>query len=136
MVAAVAPDHRLAARPSIKATDLREEVWTAPSSTGLLARFCADHGFAPRIAFLTSDVLASRALIASGLCVTLTPRLIAQEFHGVAILPVRDAPLRALYAVVPEAGVSPLAQAMLAALAASITPPDGSATRRPAPSSP
>jgi DNA-binding transcriptional LysR family regulator len=129
MVAAVPPDHPLAARERIEASDLAEEVWTAPSSTGLIARFCATHGFAPRIAFVTSDVLASRALIASGLCVTLTPRLVAQEFHGVAILPVSDAPLRTLYAVVPDAGVSPSALAMLAAL----TPPGDSAAPRRAP---
>jgi DNA-binding transcriptional LysR family regulator len=116
MVAAVPPDHRLAGRATIRASDLAEEVWTAPSSSGLLVRYCAEHGFEPRIAFLTSDVLASRALIAGGLCVTLTPRLAARELHGVAILQVKDAPLRSLYAVTPDAGESPFARSMLAAL--------------------
>ncbi len=75
MVAALPPGHRLARRKSIRVTDLAEDVWTAPSASGLLVRYCADHGFEPRIAFLTSDVLASQALVAGGHCVTLVPRL-------------------------------------------------------------
>jgi DNA-binding transcriptional LysR family regulator len=136
MVAALPPDHRLAQRSVIHASELAEDVWTMPSSTGLIARFCAEQGFEPRVAFQITDVLATRGLIASGLCVALPPRLVAREFHGVAIVPVENAPLRSLYAVTPDAGENPHARTLLAALQAEVTPPAGSATPPPAPSRP
>jgi DNA-binding transcriptional LysR family regulator len=117
------PGHRLAGRKSIPITDLAEDVWTAPSASGLIVRYCAEHGFEPRIAFLTTDVLASQALVAGGHCVTLVPQLISGVTPGVAAVPVRDAPLRSLYAVVPDAGVRPIARTMLAALEEVTRPP-------------
>jgi DNA-binding transcriptional LysR family regulator len=132
MVAALPPGHRLAGRKSVRATDLADEVWTAPSASGLVARYCAEHGFEPRIAFLTSDVLASQALVAGGHCVTLVPQLVADVTPGVAAVPVQDPPLRSLYAVLPDAGARPIARTMLAALEA-VTRPGGSARPRSAP---
>lgn len=132
MVAALPLDHRLAKRRSLRVTELAEDVWTAPSTTGLLVRYCTEHGFEPRIAFRTSDVLASRALIAGGHCVTLTPQLVGSEMRDVAIVPLQDPPLRTLYAVTPDAGVRPFARAMLAALDA-VTQPAGNARPGSAP---
>jgi len=127
MVAALPLDHRLAKRKSIRITELAEEVWTAPSATGIIARFCREHGFEPRIAFQSSDVLANRSLVAAGHCVALMPTLVTHEIPGIAFVPVQEAPLRSLYAVVPDAGVRPSAATMLAALR-EVTAPAGSAT--------
>jgi DNA-binding transcriptional LysR family regulator len=132
MIAALPADHRLAGRKSIRVTELAEEVWTAPSTEGIIARFCRANGFEPRIAFLSADVLANRALVAAGLCVALMPTLVSGGIDGVVFVPVQEAPLRSLYAVVPDAGVRPFAQTMLAALE-EVTQPGGSATRGSAP---
>jgi DNA-binding transcriptional LysR family regulator len=129
MVAALPLDHRLAGRKSIRITELADDVWTAPSASGMIVRYCAEYGFEPRIAFLITDVLASRALVAAGHCVALTPQLISGVSRDVAIVPVQDAPLRSLYAVVPDAGVRPFAETMLAALR-EVTAPAGDAARR------
>jgi hypothetical protein len=57
------------------------------------------------VAFVTRDVLAIRALVAAGLAVTLTPRLIAGHLSGVHALALRDEPpRRVLYALTPERG--------------------------------
>jgi DNA-binding transcriptional LysR family regulator len=81
-----------------------------------VARTCRGAGFEPRIAFLASDPLAIRAVIASGLAVTLTSRLLAGQLHGVRIAAVRGEPARrALYALLPDSGARPLDRAMLSA---------------------
>jgi DNA-binding transcriptional LysR family regulator len=129
MIAALPADHRLAGRKSIRIAELAEEVWTAPSADGIIARFCRRQGFEPRIAFLSSDVLANRALVAAGLCVALMPQLVSGGIPGITSVPVHDAPLRSLYAVVPDAGVRPFAETMLAALR-EVTAPAEVATPR------
>src|ERR671929_140136 len=49
-----------------------------------------------------ADPLASRALVASGVAVTLLPRLLRDELPGVAVIPLTgDVPVRRLYAVTP-----------------------------------
>jgi DNA-binding transcriptional LysR family regulator len=64
-------------------------------------------------------VLAIRALVAAGLGVTLTPRLIAGHLHGVHVLDLRDdPPRRALYALTPRTGTRAGARAFLDALRA------------------
>src|SRR6476646_8167020 len=64
---------------------------------------------------LTRDVLAIRALVAGGLAVTLTSRLIAGHLEVPRILELRDEPpRRALYALTPRAGTRAAAQEFLA----------------------
>ena len=142
MVLAVPPRHRLARRRTIDLADLADESWTAPSYDGLVARTCRAAGFEPQIAFLASDPLAIRGLIASGLAVTLTSRLLAGQLHGVHIAAVRGEPARrAVYALLPDSGVRPVDREMLSAtrhafaivVTAGLTPPlvgssDASAT--------
>ena len=77
MVAALPPRHRLARRRRIDLEQLADDPWTAPSRDGLVHRTCLAAGFEPNIAFVTRDVLAFRELVASGLAVTLTGRLLA-----------------------------------------------------------
>jgi DNA-binding transcriptional LysR family regulator len=116
-VAVVGPRHRLARRKTIRLAELAAETWTAPSAEGLLRRACVAAGFEPDLAFLTRDVLAIGALVAAGLAVTLTPRLIAGHLAGVRVLELRDdPPRRAVYALTPRTGTSAAARAFLAAL--------------------
>ena len=117
MVAAVSTTHRLARRRRIDLAALAGDVWTAPSERGLVRRACIAAGFEPRIAFKTTDPLAIRALVASGLAVTLMPRLLTAQHTGIRTLALAGgAPHRAIYALVAEAGVTPTAIAALDAL--------------------
>lgn len=131
MVAVLADDHRLAGRRRIALSELADEPWMAPESEGLFVDACRAAGFEPRIAILTRDPLAARAIAAAGLAVSLTPRLLASlELPGIVTRPLRGiAPRRALYAIAPAEGAHPLARELTDELAAAISP-RRSATRR------
>jgi DNA-binding transcriptional LysR family regulator len=114
MLAALPAGHRLAGRKRLRLAELADDTWTSASRGALIYRSCIAAGFEPRIAFLTSDPLAIRRLVAGGLAVTLIPRLLAGEFPGVAVVPLAgDAPRRRLYALTPAAGVRPAALAFV-----------------------
>jgi DNA-binding transcriptional LysR family regulator len=131
MVAVLADDHRLAGRRRIALSELADEPWMAPESEGLFVDACRAAGFEPRIAILTRDPLAARAIAAAGLAVSLTPRLLASlELPGIVTRPLRGiAPRRALYAIAPAEGAHPLARELTDELAAAISP-RSAATRR------
>jgi DNA-binding transcriptional LysR family regulator len=131
MVAVLADDHRLAGRRQIALSELADEPWMAPESEGLFVDACRAAGFEPRIAILTRDPLAARAIAAAGLAVSLTPRLLASlDLPGIVTRPLRGiAPRRALYAIAPAQGAHPLARELVDELAAAINP-RSSATRR------
>jgi len=113
----VGVEHRLAARKTIRLRELAHDTWTAPSSSGMVVEACRAAGFEPELRFLTSDVLAARALVASGLAVALTPRLVAGAGEGVRALALRDEPpRRAIYALTPRTGTSAGARAFLEAI--------------------
>jgi DNA-binding transcriptional LysR family regulator len=106
-VAVVGPNHRLAKRRTIRVRELAGDPWTAPSTTGILYGACVAAGFEPDLRFVTSDVLAIRAVIAADLAVTLSPCLIAGHLHGVRVIDLRDElPRRAIYAVTPRTGTT------------------------------
>jgi DNA-binding transcriptional LysR family regulator len=116
-VAIVGAGHRLATRKTIRLHDLRDEPWTAPSADGILVRACRAEGFEPDVRFYTRDVLAIRAVVAAGLAVSLSPRLIAGHLEGVSVLELRDEPpKRAVYALTPRTGTTAAARAFLEAL--------------------
>jgi len=118
MLAAVGSAHRLARRKQIPLTALADDVWTAPSRSGLVHRACTNAGFEPRIAFETGDPLAINALVAGGLAVTLTPRLLAARTPGVRTPALTGTPpRRTIYALLADTGATPLAMAFLDALA-------------------
>jgi DNA-binding transcriptional LysR family regulator len=118
-VIAVGPEHRLARRRAARLPELAHDPWVAPSERGIVRSACVAAGFEPDIAFVTRDVLAIRALVAAGLAVTLTPRLIAGHLHGVRVLQLRDdPPRRALYALTPRTGTRRAARDFLDALRA------------------
>src|SRR5918995_139244 len=117
MVAALPPRHRLARRRRIDLERLADDPWTAPSRDGLIHRTCLAAGFEPNIAFVTYDVLAFRELVASGLAVTLTGRLLAGRLDGIATPAVTGDPARrSIYAVRPDTGSHPLTDRLLAEL--------------------
>jgi DNA-binding transcriptional LysR family regulator len=119
MVAALPPRHRLARRRVIDLPELAGETWTAPSHDGLVARTCRDAGFEPRIRFVAGDPLAIRGLLAAGLAVTVTSRLLAGQLSGVRIAPLKGAPARrVLYALLPDAGARPVDHEMVEELIA------------------
>jgi DNA-binding transcriptional LysR family regulator len=110
-------EHRLAARKTIRLHELARDTWTAPSLSGIVVEACRAAGFEPDVRFLTSDVLASRALVAAGLAVALSPGLVAGGFEGVRAIAVRDdPPRRAVYALTPRTGTTAAARAFLDAL--------------------
>ena len=120
----VGPGHRLAARRTVRLAELAGDVWTAPSTDGLVARACREAGFEPDIAYVTSDPLASRGLCAEGLAVCLSPATIAAALPGVRKLAVRGpAPRRAVFALTPSVGARSDARGFVEALAASWTRP-------------
>jgi DNA-binding transcriptional LysR family regulator len=104
MVAVLARTHPLARRARIRLTDLRDEMWLAATRDGLIYQACLEAGFEPRIAYVTADPLASRGLVAAGLAVTLTPKLLAPELRGIATPTLQNAPHRAVYALTPRVG--------------------------------
>jgi DNA-binding transcriptional LysR family regulator len=118
-VVTVVPGHRFARRRTVRLRELAHETWIAPSARGIVRNACVAAGFEPDIAFVARDVLAIRALVAAGLGVTLTPRLIAGHLHGAHVLDLRDeAPRRALYALTPRTGTRRAAREFLDALRA------------------
>jgi DNA-binding transcriptional LysR family regulator len=120
-VITVSPQHRLARRRTVHLRELAHETWIAPSARGIVRNACVAAGFEPDIAFVARDVLAIRALVAAGLGVTLTPRLIAGHLYGAHVLDVRDeAPRRALYALTPRSGTRRAAREFLDALRAAV----------------
>ncbi len=119
MEAAVGPGHPLAGRRRIKLAALAGDTWTAPSPDHLVYRACVAAGFEPRIDYLTRDPLAIRGLVAAGLAVTLTPRLLAGQLHGIRTIRLDgEAPSRRLYALTPAVGARPRAGAFVDALRA------------------
>jgi DNA-binding transcriptional LysR family regulator len=117
MVAALPPRHRLARRRTIDLEQLAADPWTAPSRDGLVHRTCLAAGFEPNIAFVTRDVLAFRELVASGLAVTLTGRLLAGRLKGIATPAVKGDPARrTIYAIRPNSGSHPLTDRLLGEL--------------------
>jgi DNA-binding transcriptional LysR family regulator len=118
---ALAPGHPLAGRDAVELAALAGEGWTAPSAEGIIVRACRAAGFEPRLASITRDQLAIRALVERGLAVTLVPSLLADAFRGLPLRPIAGAsPERDVYALLPPGGRHPLAGAAVDALAAAV----------------
>jgi DNA-binding transcriptional LysR family regulator len=115
---ALPPQHRLAARASVRLADLADDDWIAASADGIIVRACRDAGFEPRLVSITRDQFAIRALISRGLAVTLAAELLADTFEHAALRPIDGpAPERDVFALLPPGGRHPLADNTLDALA-------------------
>jgi DNA-binding transcriptional LysR family regulator len=109
LVAAIGPAHRFAGRARLRLPELAHDPWTAATPDGLIHRACHAAGFEPRLAYLTDDPLAIRAIVAAGLAVTLTPSLLAGHLFGITTLQLSGNPVRrAIYAVTPATTPHPL----------------------------
>jgi len=117
-MALLPPGHPLIGAGPIGLAELAEETWVAPSRDGLIARACEQAGFTPAIRYVSRDPLANRGLVAAGLAVTISPAGLAAELAGIGVEPVRDAPSRSVYALLPASGATPLARAFVSALTA------------------
>jgi DNA-binding transcriptional LysR family regulator len=127
-VLALPPRHRLARRRAVRLADLAADPWTIPSRDGLVARACRAAGFEPRIAVMTSDPLAIRAVVHAGLAVSmtsrLTSRLLATHPNEVRIAPIEGSlPRRSIYALLPETGARAIDLALMDELVSLSKPP-------------
>ncbi len=115
---ALPPDHRLAARTTpVSLKRLAGEDWIFASTDGFLVEACREAGFEPRIVATTSDPLATRGLVRRGLGVGWVPSLLADDYEGVVIRPVREAIRRRdIYALLPPGDRHPHARDVIAAL--------------------
>lgn len=87
---AVHPEHRLAARRSVRVGALRDEpiVTLTPSSRlrAVVEAVCRQAGFAPRIVAETSDLGVMLALVAEGVGIAMLPRSGLEGMAGVAAI--------------------------------------------------
>jgi molybdate transport repressor ModE-like protein len=112
--------HPLAERKLLRLEHLAEEPWIASTHRSgcrrITERACYDAGFEPRVAFEADETFASQALVASGVGVTVLPRLALATVHpGVVVKPLRpDAMVRRIWAArLSEGYRSPASEAML-----------------------
>jgi len=114
--AVLSKEHRLAGRKRIRLADLAEDLWAMPSRTGLVIRACREAGFEPRVGYLITDPMATRAVVIEGHAVTLSPASYALELPDVVSVTVNGPNAhRTVYGLLPATGASPLAEAFLAA---------------------
>lgn len=129
---AVAPQHRLATRRSVRLADVSDETWVSvpegwPFDDALQRWFSAD-GREPRVAHRFTDLRLQEAFAAAGLGIALLPRYAADDQDGLrlALLPTRDLALGRRVAVLSrpdlaERAVTALVREALVAEAASVT---------------
>ena len=123
------PQHRLARTDApLSLTQLAKDDWIFASTEGFLVQACRDVGFDPHILATTSEPLATRGLIARGLGVGWVPRLLVDEYSGIAIRPVKETIRRRdIYALLPPGDRHPRARQVVDALIETATDFDGAA---------
>ncbi|HEY5349412.1 MAG TPA: LysR family transcriptional regulator [Candidatus Lustribacter sp.] len=130
LVLAVSPSHALAAHHAVRMDDLRDEPFVifrpGSSITNRLTRLAREAGFAPRVAFESSDSLTIRALVAEGLGVALYPRLLGNTpGPNVALLSLLPRQTRRMSLVTRDAPYGPAAQRFIDFIRSAV---DGDAT--------
>lgn len=125
LVAVVAPNHPLAAKPTVDLHRLSTEVFV-DLPAGTAGRIQSDQAFAAAgldrdVAFevTTADYIAR--LVGPGLAVALLPAAYAPQLTGVATIDVSDAPARVEHVIWSRFDRTPATQAFLSILG--ITPP-------------
>jgi DNA-binding transcriptional LysR family regulator len=124
MVAMIGTGHRFAGAEEIDLRELANDPWSAPSRDGIVINACRKAGFEPRLVVVARDPLASHAIAAAGLAVTIIPALMARlSLPRVATPALKGkGPRRSLYALLPETGAHPMAEAIVEELAAAAKP--------------
>jgi DNA-binding transcriptional LysR family regulator len=117
-------DHRLAARPALTLTHLRDEEWVQTSASSPCARHvvrsCVAAGFEPHVTFESDDYETVQGLVAAGVGVALIPRLALSHVHqGIVVraLAPRSPARKVVAATMGGPGVAPAAKTMLRVLA-------------------
>jgi molybdate transport repressor ModE-like protein len=117
---AVARDHPLAERKSVRLEQLSEEVWACgekPSSCRQnVIQWARDSGFEPRINFASDDYQVIQALVGAGMGVALLPELLLTgRAPDIRVLDVKPrAPVRRIWAVTHASDLrSPATNAMV-----------------------
>jgi DNA-binding transcriptional LysR family regulator len=115
--------HRLARTAAVHLTDLASEPLLVPrrdTAAGpfrsLVEHLCAEHGFAPHVAYEVDDHAGAQAFAAAGVAVVLMHRMIvATPRPGVVVRPLANlaAGCRIIEAATPAEGCSPAARALL-----------------------
>ena len=112
--------HPLAERRRLRLADVADEPWISSGRRNgcraIVERACADAGFDLKVAFEADETMASQALVAAGVGVTIFPRLALNPLHpGVVARSLgKDAPVRRIWAArQAEAFRSPASEAMV-----------------------
>ncbi len=125
------PVYLLAKRRARSLAALRDETWIAGCERcrGHLLAHCADEGFAPRIGYVSDDMVVMQSLVAAGLGVTTIPGLAlrAHRVKGVVASALPDSHRHVYAATYGEPPDPPATAALVAALATAVPDP------RPAP---
>jgi DNA-binding transcriptional LysR family regulator len=121
---ALAAEHPLARRKSVRLEQLARETWscgTTPSScTENVVQACRAAGFEPAIGFESDDYQVIQSLVSAGMAVALLPELLLTGRNpGIKVLDVAPkAPVRRIWAITLTSDLrSPAAEAMLEILA-------------------
>ena len=112
--------HPLAERRRVRLADVADEPWISSGRRNgcraIVERACADAGFDLKVAFEADETMASQALVAAGVGVTIFPRLALNPLHpGVVARSLgKDAPVRRIWAARQAEGYrSPACEAMV-----------------------
>jgi DNA-binding transcriptional LysR family regulator len=97
-------NHPLAARETITLPELEHDHWVVPLPGNpcreVVELACENSGYVPDIRHTSDDFHAVAALVAVGTGVALVPRTALTGVPDVRVVPVRDAPLRRVFAAV------------------------------------
>lgn len=120
LVAAVAPDHPLAARERVPLAELAAEPFV-DLPPGTAGRAQTDLAFAAAglvrdVAFEVDEASYIPRLVGPGLAVAMLPAAYVPQLTGIAVVEVTDAPTRIETVVWPRTGPSPATAAFLALL--------------------
>lgn len=113
LLVALPVDHRLAARRTLRLTELAAESWIAGSTTveDTLIGACLRSGFRPTVRYVVQEWTAKQGLVAAGLGITLVPGLAAGALRPdilVKRLRAEETTARPIYAATRQ-GPSPAA---------------------------
>lgn len=129
MLLALPAEHPLAGREAVDLREMNGETWLTGSGGGpcqaIALHACRAAGFQPEVSFESDDDAILLGLIASGVGVSLMPRLCTlSPPPGVAIRPLSDpVPPRRIWATTLARPYRPLAAAAMTEVLQEITPP-------------
>jgi DNA-binding transcriptional LysR family regulator len=119
------PLYVLSTSPKRKLAALRDATWIAGCERcrSHLLSVCADEGFAPRIGYVSDDMVVMQELVAAGLGVTTMPGLAlrAHRSEGIVATELRNSPRHVYAATYGEPPDPPAIVALLSALAEAAT---------------